>query len=289
VLLCALFGGALLAAAPASAATATHLVLALPGQVTPGQPTAVTVYAEDSSNGIDPTYRGTIHFSSSDPRATLPADYTFTGGDAGAHTFSVTFQSTQAQALRATDTRNASIFGETDVQSGAIATRSFTVGMPRAVTPDTPVTIEVIAYNGGPNQVDTAYRGTVHFTSTDTAATLPFDYTFTAADAGRHVFNGAATFRTVGNQRVHVADSNNTNLFGDAIVFVGYAPPPPAFVPAPQYPFPIPVVAVPTRVIPFTGAPATQLLAAGLAALMAGMVFVVASRRRTAAVPGARR
>jgi hypothetical protein len=34
----------------------------------------------------------------------------------------------------------------------------------------------------------TAYTGTVHFTSSDGAAGLPSDYTFTAADAGTHTF-----------------------------------------------------------------------------------------------------
>jgi hypothetical protein len=34
------------------------------------------------------------------------------------------------------------------------------------------------------------YRGTVHFTSTDTHAVLPSDYTFTAPDAGVHTFSG---------------------------------------------------------------------------------------------------
>ena len=39
------------------------------------------------------------------------------------------------------------------------------------------------------------YRGKVHLTSTDTAATLPPDYTFTAADAGVHSFS--VTLKTV--------------------------------------------------------------------------------------------
>jgi hypothetical protein len=39
------------------------------------------------------------------------------------------------------------------------------------------------------------YRGTVHFTSSDTLATLPSDYTFTSSDAGVHTFN--VTLKTV--------------------------------------------------------------------------------------------
>jgi hypothetical protein len=43
--------------------------------------------------------------------------------------------------------------------------------------------------------VMTPYRGTVHFSSTDSHATLPSDYTFTATDAGVHTFN--VTLKTV--------------------------------------------------------------------------------------------
>ncbi|MFQ5741683.1 MAG: hypothetical protein ACE5JX_22010, partial [Acidobacteriota bacterium] len=43
--------------------------------------------------------------------------------------------------------------------------------------------------------VFTAYRGTIRFSSTDTGATLPADYTYTASDAGSHTFN--VTLKTV--------------------------------------------------------------------------------------------
>src|SRR5438270_732089 len=46
----------------------------------------------------------------------------------------------------------------------------------------------------------TGYLGTAHFTSSDPSATLPANYTFTAADNGVHTFASAATFRTVGTQ-----------------------------------------------------------------------------------------
>src|SRR5204863_70675 len=51
------------------------------------------------------------HFSSSDGQATLPADYTFTGTDSGAHTFSATLTTAGSQSLTATDTSNSSISG----------------------------------------------------------------------------------------------------------------------------------------------------------------------------------
>lgn len=49
------------------------------------------------------------------------------------------------------------------------------------------------------------YRGTVRFTSTDTAATLPAEYTFTEADRGVHRFDGIA-FATVGDHTLTASD-----------------------------------------------------------------------------------
>ena len=50
----------------------------------------------------------------------------------------------------------------------------------------------------------TAYRGTVRFSSSDVAAGLPAEYTFTAADAGTHEFT--ATLRTQGTQVLSAVD-----------------------------------------------------------------------------------
>ena len=46
----------------------------------------------------------------------------------------------------------------------------------------------------------TGYTGTVHFTSTDNTATLPANYTFTAADKGVHTFTGLV-LRKKGSRR----------------------------------------------------------------------------------------
>jgi hypothetical protein len=76
-----------------------------------GTPFDVTVTALDPSGNIDPTYQGTVTFTTTDPDSgvVLPADYTFTtgvGGDNGVHTFpgGVTFVTVGDQTLTATDT-----------------------------------------------------------------------------------------------------------------------------------------------------------------------------------------
>jgi hypothetical protein len=69
------------------------------------------------------------------------------------------------------------------------------------------------------NTVESAYTGTVHFTSTDPAGSLPSDYTFTAADAGVHAFSGVV-LGTPGSQTVTGADTTNSSVAGSATVTV---------------------------------------------------------------------
>lgn len=56
-------------------------------------------------------YTGTVHFTSSDLHAVLPADYTFVSSDKGSHTFSATLNTSGSQSLTATDTASTTITG----------------------------------------------------------------------------------------------------------------------------------------------------------------------------------
>jgi hypothetical protein len=69
----------------------------------PGQAYPVTVVALAGAD-LDRSYAGTVHFSSSDPAAVLPADYTFTPQDGGGHNFTVTLNSAGPQWFQVTDT-----------------------------------------------------------------------------------------------------------------------------------------------------------------------------------------
>ena len=61
-----------------------------PAVVDAGRPATLTVAAVDRFGGVNPGYRGTVHFTSSDPLAALPGDYTFTAADNGVHSFTIT-------------------------------------------------------------------------------------------------------------------------------------------------------------------------------------------------------
>src|SRR5262249_43936733 len=86
-------------------------VTGFPSPITAGTPGTVTVTAKASNGSTATGYLGTIHFSSSDPQAGLPADYTFTTADNGVHTFSVTLKTAATQSITATDTANGAISG----------------------------------------------------------------------------------------------------------------------------------------------------------------------------------
>src|SRR5581483_4292805 len=59
------------------------------------------------------SYTGTVHFTSNDGAASLPANYTFVAGDSGVHTFTngVTLNTTGSHTVVSTDLGNSSIAG----------------------------------------------------------------------------------------------------------------------------------------------------------------------------------
>jgi hypothetical protein len=83
---------------------ATHFRITAPANVTLGTPFNVTITALTAGNQLDALYTGTIHFTSSDGLAVLPADFTFTLADSGSHTFSVTLNTAGGQTITVTDT-----------------------------------------------------------------------------------------------------------------------------------------------------------------------------------------
>jgi hypothetical protein len=81
-----------------------------------GRPILVTVSALDSANSVVRTYAGTITFSSSDPHASVPTDYSFTLADAGKHTFTLTLRTAGPHTLTVRDTANATVTGTVKVR-----------------------------------------------------------------------------------------------------------------------------------------------------------------------------
>src|SRR5689334_19921245 len=153
-----------------------------------GEATRLAVMALDANNNRVDNYTGTVHLTDTDPATPMPADYTFTAADRGRHTFDVTAATAGRQTVTATDTADSSVTGSVtlDVTPAPAATH-FAVLARRGVATGTATGVVVLALDAG-NRPVRNYVGTVHLTSTDPAATIPADYTFTAADNGVHAF-----------------------------------------------------------------------------------------------------
>src|SRR5262249_56638389 len=85
------------------AATSGVVVSGYPSTTTAGDVHTFTVTAVDRFGNTTPGYAGTVHLTSSDGQADLPADYTFVSGDKGTHAFSATLKTAGSRSITATD------------------------------------------------------------------------------------------------------------------------------------------------------------------------------------------
>ena len=146
----------------------------------------------------------------------VPANYTFTAADAGAHTFSATLKTAGTQLLTATDTTTASITGTVaGITVNPAAASQFIISAPASVNAGASFSLTLTVLDAYGNVV-TNYTGTVHFSSTDTKSRLPSNYTFTAADKGVHKFTGLV-LRTRGSQKITITDMLISSLTSSVI------------------------------------------------------------------------
>jgi hypothetical protein len=199
--------------------TTTHFSTNAPTLTTAGKSFSITVTAENSDGSTATGFTGTIHFTSSDPKATLPSNYTFVAGDQGFHTFTgVILDKAGTRYLVVNDTLNPSFGGSAAIKVKQAALAQFGITAPKTATSGTAFTITVIAEDAFGNVI-TGYDGTVAFTSSDGSASLPGDYTFLpSVDHGKHTFT--VTLNTTGNQTITVMDTVHSTIKGTATVKV---------------------------------------------------------------------
>jgi hypothetical protein len=193
------------------AALSQFVIGGLPSTTQAGTAQNFTVTAKDAYGNTVTNYGGIVSFTSDDPNAGLPADSTLTNG---VGTFSAT--------LVTAGTRHVSVSDDTSgvqaTSNGIVVTPGVAVGfnvqaLPNPVTAGDSGFVFVTAVDAYGNE-GAIYTGTVHFSSSDGAATLPGDYKFTAADNGQHVFSGVV-FRTRGTQSVLVNDTLDATITGE--------------------------------------------------------------------------
>ncbi len=182
----------------------THFTVSAPASASSGTAVSVNVTALDASNNLVPGYAGTVHFTSSDAQAVLPANSTLT---AGVGTFSVTLKTVGSRTVTATDTVTSSITGASaaiNVSPGAATHYSITA--PATATAGTPFSVTVTALDAAGN-VATGYSGTIHFTSNDAQAVVPADVTLVSG-----VGTFSVTLRTPGSRTASVTDTATSSI-----------------------------------------------------------------------------
>ena len=154
----------------------SHFDVTADSTATAGDTVNFTVTAKDGAGNTVPTYTGTVGFTSSDPQAAVPGNASLS---LGVGNFTATLKTAGAQTLTATDVSATTIKGTSNNVAVASAdAASFAVEVLSHAQVGVPTGLNVTPFDAFGNLVS-GYTGTVSFTSTDNAATLPADGAFT--------------------------------------------------------------------------------------------------------------
>jgi hypothetical protein len=187
--------------------------------VAPASPTATagasfnfTVTALDSSNAMVNSYAGTVHFTSSDGQAALPADTALTNGTGS---YSATLKTAGGQTITATATISGT---STSITVSAAPVSQLSVSAPATAIARVTFSFNVSALDPYNNPA-TSYAGTVKFTSSDARAVLPGNSPLPGG-AG----NFSATAETTGGQTITATDTVTATLTGKSSSITTTAP-----------------------------------------------------------------
>jgi len=170
---------------------------------------SISVTALDAFGERVGDYTGRIHFTSSDPLATLPADYTFTHADRGYRDImnEIVFHTEGFQTITATDTATGTILGTFLYQLSAPE-----LDLTGTSTTNAGSTFNLsVVVRDAEGQPMWDYVGPIRFTSTDSLAVLPGPFTFSQSDMGQHTFAGVV-LGTFGLQSVTVSGSPSDTI-----------------------------------------------------------------------------
>ena len=181
---------------------------------------ALQISSLDAYNNVVGGYRGTVHVTSSDTNAVLPANLVFGAGDAGIKTTTVTLKTLAAQTITAADVGG--IPSRTlNLSVTAAAAQTLSLSIPASSLAGQPLTVTVATLDAYGN-IAAGYLGTVRFSTTDANALLPASLTLAG---GTTTLANAVILKSAGNQNVVVADSAGNILSSSQNVVVSASPP----------------------------------------------------------------
>ncbi len=184
--------------------------------ITAGEAFLFTVQATDAFGNAVTSYNGPITLTTTSSPVDLLGNFPLTGPifSNGFGFFQGTLETAGSYTLTTTGTNGTGTFSGTSAPFTVVAASAqhFTITAPAGATTATPINISVAARDLYGNLV-TGYNGIVHLTSTDSAAQLGLDYTFTTSganpDNGSHTFS--VTLNSTGNQTITATDTQSTN------------------------------------------------------------------------------
>ncbi|MFY0568546.1 hypothetical protein ACN28E_32615 [Archangium lansingense] len=195
-------------AVSAAAATACE-ISGVPTTATAGTTLPVRVTARDTFGNISAPYTGTMTVTATDahPQVSIPAAAAYVpASDQGSRIFGTRLVSAGGQTITATDSTG----GWSCTASVTInpAAPRIAVTLPPDANSSYPVDAQVSVKDAYNNPI--SYAGSLTFSSTDAAATLPANLTLTGSESGTSTVT--TTFKTLGAQQL------TATLVGDASV-----------------------------------------------------------------------
>ena len=193
--------------APAS----QFFVNGLPASVVAGTGQNITVQAKDPFGNLAADYTGTVTFTSTDGKSTLPPDATLTNG---AGTFGVILVTAGTRSITAADTIDPALSGTVTTLVTPAAATKFDVTGPTTVVAGNKGTFTVVARDPFGN-VDTNYAGSVKYLVSDPAAPAIAAGPLTAGTG-----TVSTTFFTSGPRTVTATDTVTSTITGQAALTV---------------------------------------------------------------------
>jgi CSLREA domain-containing protein len=192
---------------------ATHFAVSATSPATVGGISSVIVTAEDMDGNTVTAYRGTVHLTSTDAAAVLPANYSFTSADNGQHTFSVTMNTAGSKTVTATDTTNSTLTGTSNaitVNAGPAAQLIFTTSPPTPLATVGNAGTVIVQVEDAEGNVVTTATGSIKLSVTGPGSYAQ-SYTATPA-SGIATFNLSSTLLSVPGTYDYQASSTTPSL-----------------------------------------------------------------------------
>jgi hypothetical protein len=197
--------------------TADHCtVTQVPGNATAGAVLGARVTFFDAQGNVATGFAGTVTLTATDASAQLPPSGTYDPAtDAGSRVFAARLLTSGSQTLTATAGGSSiSCNAQVTVTAG---TTLLVVSVPANANAGTALQATVTAQDAFGNRIG-AYAGTVNFTSSDAAATLPPALVFNGSQNGTATV--PVTFGTVGSQSFTATEAGGSGATGAGVTQV---------------------------------------------------------------------